>query len=70
MVIVLPDIDHGRCEGCGICAEGCPGNAVEVIDGRAVIVRPDDCTYCAECEGLCPQRAISCPFEVVYEGRL
>ncbi|MHB1415476.1 MAG: ATP-binding protein [Chloroflexota bacterium] len=70
MVIVLPDIDYGRCEGCGICAESCPGNAVEVIDGRAVIVRPDDCTYCAECEGLCPQGAISCPFEVVYEGRL
>lgn len=66
MIAVLPIIDISLCEGCGECQIGCPTGAVEMVDGRAVIVRPDDCNYCAECEALCPRQAISCPFEIVF----
>lgn len=30
------------------------------------IARPKDCTYCADCEAICPQDAISCVFEIVW----
>lgn len=67
MSIVLPSIDANRCLGCGACVWGCPVHAVELLDGLALIVRPDDCNYCAECESLCPHGAIACPFEIVFE---
>jgi len=67
MIALLPNIDRDKCGGCGECVLGCPTKAVEMVDGQAVIVRPEDCNYCAECEGLCPKGAISCPFEIVFE---
>ncbi|MGD2143691.1 MAG: 4Fe-4S binding protein [Anaerolineae bacterium] len=30
------------------------------------IVRPADCTYCADCEPVCPQGAIRCTYEIVW----
>jgi len=32
----------------------------------AFIARPDDCTYCAECETVCTEGAIACAFEIVW----
>ena len=65
-VVVLPEIDEEKCQGCGECVEGCRNNAVELVDNKAHIVRPEDCDYCAECESLCLYGAISCPFEIVF----
>ena len=65
MAVVIPDIDAEKCSGCGDCLEKCPTNAVELVAGKAVIVRPKDCNYCTDCEDYCPQDAISCPFEII-----
>ncbi|MFH1652100.1 MAG: 4Fe-4S binding protein [Chloroflexota bacterium] len=61
----VPEIDTAQCDGCGTCVELCPGGAAELRDGKAVVVRPEDCTYCTECEVLCPTRAIRCDFDII-----
>jgi len=63
---ILPLIDPARCTGCGLCAELCPTNAVEIRANQAAIVRPQACTYCDLCETYCPTGAIGRPFRVVF----
>ncbi|MEW6034530.1 MAG: 4Fe-4S dicluster domain-containing protein [Chloroflexota bacterium] len=65
MGLVLPEVNGDKCGGCGDCVKLCPGHAVELVEGKAVIVRPEDCDYCAECEAFCTSSAIKCPFEIV-----
>ena len=64
---VLPEINMELCTGCGTCVERCPTQAVEMAEGWPCIVRPQDCTYCTECEAICPQGAIQCPYEIAWE---
>mgnify|MGYP001563641796 CR=1 FL=1 len=64
-VPAIPEIDASKCTGCGDCVALCPGHAVGLVDGKAVIVRPDDCDYCTDCEAFCSSRAVECPFEIV-----
>ena len=64
--LALPIITLSRCTGCGLCEVLCPTHAVEVRDGRAVIVRPEDCSFCDICETYCPEGAIARPFSVVF----
>ena len=45
-----------RCAGCGICADVCTENAIE-IDEHAV-VNCDICTGCGKCVSECPNEAI------------
>lgn len=63
--MAIPEIDIERCVGCGECVDECPTDAVELVGDKAVIVRPDDCTYCTECESICQYGAIQCPFEIL-----
>lgn len=62
----LPEIDLSRCDRCGRCVEHCPAAAVEMLPSGPAIVRPDDCTFCTDCEAVCPQDAIRCGYEIVW----
>jgi len=48
-----------KCTGCGLCAQDCPANAIEVtmIDKQAkrftVTYHVDRCTFCAQCVHSC-----------------
>jgi MinD superfamily P-loop ATPase len=65
--MATPEIDAEKCMGCGECVEHCPTHAVALVEGKATIVGPEDCTYCTDCEAFCPQGAIQCPFEIVLK---
>ncbi|MBI2287799.1 MAG: 4Fe-4S binding protein [Chloroflexi bacterium] len=65
MTIVIPEVDLGKCNGCGDCVELCPAGIVAVVNGKATIVRPEDCDYCTDCETFCSSGAIKCPFEII-----
>ncbi len=45
------------CDGCGVCVETCPVNAILVQDGKAGI-NPFMCTGCGACIPVCPREAI------------
>ena len=62
---VLPAIDGGKCISCGLCAEKCPGQAVEIGSQGPVFSHPMACTYCGICENLCPVGAISLEYEIL-----
>ncbi|MCS6848547.1 MAG: 4Fe-4S binding protein [Anaerolineae bacterium] len=62
----IPRIDEQRCTGCGNCAALCPTQAVQVVNDKAVIVRPEACVYCDVCETFCPEGAIGRPFLIVF----
>jgi formate hydrogenlyase subunit 6/NADH:ubiquinone oxidoreductase subunit I len=61
---ILPEINLERCTRCGLCVRYCPTSAVEMVETRPVIVRPQDCVYCGECEEICPADAIALSYQV------
>jgi len=60
-VSVPPVVDKAKCKGAAACAEVCPTNVFDMVKGKAVVVRPDDCIECRACEAACPHNAISFP---------
>jgi len=51
-------IDEEKCDGCGVCASGCPEGALQMIDGKARLVSEITCDGLGACIGQCPQGAI------------
>ena len=51
-------IDEEKCDGCGLCADGCPEGALQIIDGKARLVSEITCDGLGACVGECPQGAI------------
>jgi ferredoxin len=52
-------IDESKCDGCGICCEGCPEGALQMIDGKARLVSEITCDGLGACVGECPTGAIT-----------
>ena len=49
-------IDIEACTGCGVCEENCPFDAIEVVEGHAVV--NDNCTLCGACVDDCEVEAL------------
>lgn len=52
-------IDKEKCNGCGACASACHEGAIEMIDGKARLMREDYCDGLGDCLPACPADAIS-----------
>jgi len=66
----IPEIDFEKCTGCGDCVNQCTTHAVELVNDKVAIVRPQDCNYCTECETFCSSGAIRCPFGIILVEEL
>lgn len=52
------EIDEDKCNGCGICAHGCHEGAIQMINGKAVLINELLCDGLGACIGDCPRDAI------------
>ncbi|MDO4572999.1 MAG: 4Fe-4S binding protein [Clostridia bacterium] len=52
-------IDEEKCSGCGACAGACHEGAIEMLDGKARLMRDDYCDGLGDCLPVCPAGAIS-----------
>jgi ferredoxin len=59
MIRRIISIDEEKCVGCGACAEACHEGAIEMIDGKARLVREDYCDGLGDCLPECPAGAIA-----------
>ncbi len=51
-------IDEALCNGCGLCVKGCHEGALQLINGKAVMVSELYCDGLGACIGECPEGAI------------
>ena len=59
MIRKLIRIDKEKCNGCGACADACHEGAIDIINGKAELVREHFCDGLGDCLPECPTEAIS-----------
>ncbi len=52
-------IDDELCNGCGACVSPCAEGAIQIIDGKARVVREELCDGAGFCLGVCPTGALT-----------
>ena len=59
MIRKIIHIDEEKCNGCGLCAAACHEGAIDIIDGKAKLVRENYCDGLGDCLPGCPTGAIT-----------
>jgi len=52
-------IDEELCNGCGLCVTPCAEGAIELIDGKARVLREELCDGAGFCLAVCPTGALT-----------
>jgi Fe-S-cluster-containing hydrogenase component 2 len=59
MIRKIIKIDEEKCNGCGLCADACHEGAIDIVDGKAKLVRENFCDGFGDCLPGCPTGAIT-----------
>lgn len=59
MVRKIIHIDEEKCNGCGLCAEACHEGAIDIVNGKAKLMRENFCDGFGDCLPNCPTGAIT-----------
>ena len=59
MIRKIIQIDENKCTGCGLCESACHEGAIEIVNGKAKLVRENFCDGFGDCLPNCPSGAIS-----------
>lgn len=54
IITILED----RCTGCGACVIPCAEGAIEIVGGKARLIREELCDGAGFCLGICPEGAL------------
>jgi Fe-S-cluster-containing hydrogenase component 2 len=52
-------IDEDLCTGCGLCVSPCAEGAIEMVGGKAKVIREELCDGAGFCLGVCPTGALT-----------
>lgn len=52
-------IDEDKCTGCGLCVTPCAEGAIQIVDGKARVLREELCDGAGFCLGVCPVGALT-----------
>lgn len=59
MIRKIIRIDEEKCTGCGLCVTACHEGAIDIVDGKAKLVRENFCDGFGDCLPNCPTGAIT-----------
>ncbi|MBQ9195723.1 MAG: 4Fe-4S binding protein [Clostridia bacterium] len=59
MIRQIIHIDEEKCNGCGLCAAACHEGAIDIVDGKAKLMRENFCDGFGDCLPGCPTGAIT-----------
>jgi len=52
-------IDEQLCNGCGLCVTPCAEGAIQLVDGKAHVIREELCDGAGFCLAVCPTGALT-----------
>ena len=59
MIRKIISIDEEKCDGCGLCVPSCAEGALQIVNGKAKLVKDSFCDGLGNCLGDCPRGAIT-----------
>ena len=63
----MPWVNQEMCNGCGICMDECPVEAITLNEMNKAQIDEESCIRCAKCHDVCPEEAVRHDSEKIPE---